>query len=157
MEGATWSPGDVLAGKYRLVERLGTGGMGEVWSAEHLSLGTTVAVKLLHPHVAGRAGTAERFEREARAAAALTSPYVVQIFDHGSERAVPYIVMERLVGETLAERLRRDGALAPDAVIRIVTDLGRALAKAHRAAIVHRDIKPENVFLVQNEDEDGEI
>jgi serine/threonine protein kinase len=142
-----WSNGDVLAGKYRLDERLGAGGMGEVWSAEHLSIGTQVAIKLLSADVSLRPETRGRFEREARAAAALQSPHVVRVFDHGTESGVPFIVMERLVGETLAARLVR-GPLPPADVARVVGQIALALSCAHAAGIVHRDLKPENVFLV---------
>ena len=154
MEGeAKFAPGHVLADRYRLIERLGVGGMGEVWSAEHLALGSRVAVKVLPGEVARRPDVAARFEREARAAAALQSPHVVRVFDHGVERGTPFIAMELLQGETLARRLEA-GPLEPRSTARIVTHIARALTLAHDQGIVHRDLKPENVFLVP--DDDGE-
>jgi Protein kinase domain len=152
--------GTVLAERYRLLQPIGHGGMGWVWEAEHLALGHIVAIKLIDFSAAGRPSAAgserarTRFLREARAAAALHSPHVVQIFDYGVEDGTPYIAMERLHGESLAERLRREPRLPPDRVAAIVEQIARAVGKAHAAGIVHRDLKPDNVFLVQ--DEDGE-
>ncbi len=149
---ARWTAGDVLGGKYKLASRLGAGGMGEVWSAEHLGIGGAVAVKVLHREVARRPDIAKRFAREARAAAALRSPHVVRVFDHGFERGQPFIVMERLEGETLADRIAARGALPPRDTLRVITHVARALTCAHEAGIIHRDLKPDNVFLVPGED-----
>jgi serine/threonine protein kinase len=152
--------GTVLAERYRLLQPLGRGGMGWVWEAEHLALGHMVAIKLIDstavgsPSAAGSERARARFLREARAAAGLHSPHVVQIFDYGVEDDTPYIAMERLHGESLAQRLRREPRLPPDRVAAIVEQIARAVGKAHAAGIVHRDLKPDNVFLVQ--DEDGE-
>jgi serine/threonine-protein kinase len=145
--------GQVLADKYRLVELLGRGGMGSVWRAEHLSLLSLVAVKVLKPSVASNANSRARFLREAKAAAMLRSPHVVQILDHGSDGEAAYIVMEMLDGETLHRRLARDGKLAPALTLNVMTQIGRAIAKAHQAGIVHRDLKPDNIFLSPNEEE----
>src|ERR1700733_10691087 len=100
--------GDVLAGRYRLTRPLKSGARGQVWLAEHLALdGTQVAVKLVDRTWAGDDETHERFKREANAAAALRSPHVVQILDHGVAEGAPFVVMELLEGQTLAERLRK--------------------------------------------------
>jgi eukaryotic-like serine/threonine-protein kinase len=147
-------PGSVIAGRYHLTAQLGQGGMGSVWRAEHLTLRSPVAVKLIDPEIAGRRETLERFQAEAQAAAALRSPHVVQILDYGVDGAVPYIVMEMLEGESLADRLLRVGRLTPADASRVVTHVARALARAHEAGIVHRDLKPDNVFLVRNDDHD---
>jgi serine/threonine-protein kinase len=144
-------PGQVLAQKYRLLRRLGQGGMGVVWEAEHLALGSRVAIKLLDPVVSGHADIAERFLREARAAATLQCAHVVRVFDHDSSEGRPFIVMERLVGETLAERLDREGPMTPIQTFSIVQQLCLALTRAHQEGIVHRDIKPSNVFLTLGE------
>jgi eukaryotic-like serine/threonine-protein kinase len=149
--------GTVLAGKYRIEALLGRGGMGSVWRALHLGLHAPVAVKLLD--LVGFAHNAEslnRFHREARAAAAIRSPHVVQILDHGVDEAldIPFIVMELMVGESLAQRLERAGRVAPEVAARVFTHVARALSRAHEAGIVHRDLKPDNVFLVWNEDEE---
>jgi serine/threonine-protein kinase len=138
----------------RLTRLLGEGGMGSIWVAEHLSLQTQVAVKLLHQHVAERPEVRARFQREAAAAAQLRSPHVVQIFDYGvTQHGVPFIVMELLDGEDLAQHIDRLGARPLSVVVEIVNQVARALAVAHARGVVHRDIKPENVFLTKNEGE----
>jgi serine/threonine protein kinase len=146
--------GEVLGGKYRLINRLGTGGMGSVWRAEHLTLNSPVALKLIEPTTARESDALHRFLREARTAAALRSPHVVQILDYGVDGDSPYIVMELLDGESLAERLARQTRLSPSETARIIQHISRALGRAHEAGIVHRDLKPENVFLVKNDDEE---
>ncbi|HEU4407599.1 MAG TPA: serine/threonine-protein kinase [Polyangiaceae bacterium] len=145
----------LIDGVVRLVRLLGQGGMGSVWAADHLRLGTQVAVKFLSPALATEAGPVVRFQHEAMSAAQIKSPHVVQIFDHGvfaGER--PYIVMELLEGEDLGRRLERAGPLGLDELARVVAQVCRALAKAHAAGIVHRDLKPDNIFLL---DQDGEL
>src|SRR3954468_22341240 len=154
---ATVNVGTLLGGKYRLEKLIGRGGMGSVWRAEHLGLTAPVAIKLLE--LGGWAPDADalaRFHREARAAAAIRSPHVVQILDHGIDPALaaPYIVMELMEGESLAHRLTRLGRISPAETARVMTQVARALSRAHEAGIVHRDLKPDNVFLVRNEDEE---
>jgi serine/threonine protein kinase len=144
----------IIAGKYRLLRKLGQGAMGAVWQAEHLTLRSQVAVKFIQVDTAQHAETLPRFLREAQAAASLRSPHVVQILDHGVDDGVPYIAMELLEGETLAARLERVGHLAAGQMSRIMTQVGRAVARAHEAGIIHRDLKPDNVFLVRNDDEE---
>ncbi len=149
--------GALLAGKYRLEALIGRGGMGSVWRAEHLGLNAPVAVKLLDMvDVASSAESLNRFHREARAAAAIRSPHVVQILDHGVDEALaaPFIVMELMEGESLAQRLARAVRISPAELARVFTHVARALSRAHEAGIVHRDLKPDNVFLVRNEDEE---
>ena len=144
----------VLVGRYRLDERLGAGGMGSIWRAHHLLLAAPVAVKLIDREAVPDEETLGRFMREAQSAATLRSPHVVQILDYGVDDKLPFIVMELLDGENLAQRLRRLGKLGSGDTARIVTHIGRAMARAHEANIVHRDLKPENVFLIRNEDEE---
>jgi eukaryotic-like serine/threonine-protein kinase len=144
----------VLVGRYRLDERLGAGGMGSIWRAHHLVLAAPVAVKLIDREAVPDEETLGRFMREAQSAATLRSPHVVQILDYGVDDKLPFIVMELLDGENLAQRLRRLGRLSSTDTARIVTHIGRAMARAHEANIVHRDLKPENVFLIRNEDEE---
>ena len=149
--------GTVLVGKYRLESLIGRGGMGSVWRAEHLGLSAPVAVKLLNlEHFEGASDALTRFHREARSAAAIRSPHVVQILDHGVDPTfdVPFIVMELMEGESLASRLTRCKRIAPAEVGRVFSHVARALSRAHEAGIVHRDLKPDNVFLVLNEDEE---
>lgn len=144
MRGAT------LDGRYTLTERIGAGGMGEVWRATDARLDRQVAVKLLSlpPGTAGaeRDRLLAMFGREARAAAALDSSYIVPVFDHGADGEAPYLVMALLSGRTVRELLA-EGPLAPERVAMIAAQVCRALATAHRAGIVHRDIKPANVML----------
>jgi eukaryotic-like serine/threonine-protein kinase len=151
--------GSALTPHLRLVREIGRGGMGSVWVADHLTLECQVAVKLISAALAGREGALARFSREARTAAQIRSPHLVQIFDHGvMDDGTPYIVMELLRGESLAERLARGGPLALAEVATIVEQLGRALGSAHRLGVVHRDLKPENVFLVDLPDAaEGEL
>ena len=144
----------ILAGKYRLVHQLGKGGMGSVWLAHHLTLQSPVAIKLIEPEISSNPDALARFMREARAAAALRSPHVVQILDHGVDGATPYIAMELLEGESLAERLRKVGRLSPEDTARIVTHTARAVSRAHEVGVVHRDLKPDNIFLIENEEEE---
>lgn len=147
--------GAVIADRFRLIRVLGKGGMGDVWSAQHIALDVTCAVKFIHADAAGKSEVRERFEREAKAAAGLKSPNVVQILDYGIHENVPYLAMELLEGESLSARIKRRGRLDSVEACRIVSGIGKALTKAHAAGIVHRDLKPENVFLVP--DDDGEI
>jgi serine/threonine protein kinase len=141
----------ILASKYCLLYELGRGGMGSVWLAEHLTLRSKVAVKLIDPRLAADAEIRRRFEREAMAAAALRSPHVVQVLDFGIDGS-PYLVMELLTGETLGARLSR-GVLSPKDTWKVTSQIGRAMMRAHQQGIVHRDLKPDNIFLVE-EDED---
>ncbi|WP_438044392.1 WD40 repeat domain-containing serine/threonine protein kinase [Sorangium sp. So ce128] len=138
----------------RLVRPLGEGAMGCVWVAEHLALGTQVAVKLMARDYVQRPEFTVRFQREAQAAARLRSPHVTQVFDHGvTPEGEPFIVMELLEGETLRQRLKRHGHLPIEQVVRLVEQTAKALSRAHQLGIVHRDIKPDNLFLI---DEEGE-
>ena len=146
--------GRVIAARYQLEQRLGVGGMGSVWRAIDRTLGSPVAIKLIDPELLAYPDVRARFYAEARAAAALRSPQVVQILDYGVDDALPFIAMELLEGETLATRLERGGAIEPARLLAVFSDVGRALRKAHEAGVVHRDLKPDNIFLVQNDDDE---
>ena len=148
--------GMIIAGKYRIEEPLARGGMGSVWRARHLALETRVAVKFISPEVFAQPEARRRFQREARAAALLQSPHVVQIYDYGVEGDVPYLVMELLRGEDLGERLKRKERLSLEETVSIVIQAARALRRAADAGIVHRDLKPSNVFILRG-DEDEEL
>jgi serine/threonine-protein kinase len=147
--------------------------MGSVWAATHLALDTSVAIKLMtwivvrdeedgsSDPVGSRGSRSSRdrsvdrrarFEREAKAAAQIRSANVVQVFDYGIHEGVPFIVMERLVGEDLNKRLKREKRLAPDVVARLVRPIARALQRAHDVGLVHRDLKPANIFLAKEGD-----
>jgi eukaryotic-like serine/threonine-protein kinase len=146
--------GQVLSERYRLIRPVGQGSQASVWVAEHLALSTQVAVKLIDPELAKQEEARERFRHEATAAAQLRSAHVVQILDHGIDGDQPFIVMELLEGEDLFERLERRHCLTLQETSKIVTQVARALTRAHAAGIVHRDLKPENFFLVSNEDDE---
>jgi len=148
------SAGHVLVGRFRLETKLGSGGMGTIWRAQHLVLNAPVAVKVIDRTVVPDEETLSRFMREAQSAAALRSPHVVQILDYGIDGKVPFMAMELLEGENLAQRIKRIKQLSPHDTARVISHIGRAMARAHEAGIVHRDLKPENVFLVKNEDEE---
>jgi eukaryotic-like serine/threonine-protein kinase len=148
------SAGHVLLGRYRLELQLGAGGMGTIWRAQHLILNAPVAVKVIDRTAIPDEETLSRFMREAQSAAALRSPHVVQILDYGIDGKVPFMVMELLEGENLAQRIKRQKRLTPQDTARVISHIARAIGRAHEAGIVHRDLKPENVFLVKNEDEE---
>ncbi len=141
--------GRVLAQRYRLVAKLGEGGMGSVWRAEHLTLNTQVAIKLIDPSIAQSKDALARFQREAQSAAELRSTHIVQIIDYGVDDNTPFIAMELLRGESVAERLVRLGRLSPNDAIQILSQVARALTLAHEKGIVHRDLKPDNIFIVR--------
>jgi len=139
-------PGLVLGG-CRLERPLAAGGMGEVWAARQLSLDRRVAVKMLSPLLSRDADYVERFKREARLAAKVRSPFVVQIHDAGVEHGFAYIVMELLEGRTLGARLGEAKPLSEAAALAVLSQAARGLAAAHKLGLVHRDVKPANIFL----------
>ncbi|MEQ9322752.1 MAG: serine/threonine-protein kinase [Polyangiaceae bacterium] len=143
-------PGVYITPEVKLVRPLGGGGMGSVWLAEHEARGIEVAVKLVSSDLADRDPAAlMRFQREVALSSQLDDPHAVQTFDHGvTEDGTPYLVMERLHGETLARLLVRRGRLAPFEVSVVVDQVARVLDEAHQLGVVHRDIKPDNVFVV---------
>ncbi|MCA9612546.1 MAG: serine/threonine protein kinase, partial [Myxococcales bacterium] len=136
------------ASRYELREPLGRGGMGTVHAAYDQRLARMVAVKRIRPELLAEPDVLTRFEREARAAAQLTHPNVVQVLDFGTDDGAPFVVMEHLVGETLDDRIAR-GALPLEEAVAIHQQLLEALSVAHHAGIVHRDVKPANVFLAR--------
>ena len=147
--------GTLISKNVRLVRPVGQGAMGTVWIAEHLTLETQVAVKLIAPELTTQSPEVvlARFVQEASLAAKIKSPHVVQTFDRGVHGGdTPYIVMELLEGESLQDRLDRRRRLPLIEVERIVTHVCRALSKAHELGVVHRDIKPDNIFLTPGDD-----
>jgi serine/threonine-protein kinase len=138
--------GTELEGRYRIEAELGSGGAGTVYRAVHLKLGRMVAIKMLKPEYGGSPELRQRFEREARALAALSHPNIVAVTDSGTAGDTLYLVMELLEGESLSERLKR-GPLEPDEALAILGQLLLALSFVHERGLVHRDVKPGNVFL----------
>ncbi len=147
--------GDVVTHNVRLVRLLGRGGMGSVWVARHESLDVDVAVKFVSRELlsGGDPLVVERFRREAKLAAKIESSHVVRVFDHGvTKEGTPYIVMELLRGESVAERLAQVKRIALGDAARIISEIASGLGAAHAIGIVHRDIKPHNVFLARGRD-----
>src|SRR5436190_8067536 len=144
----TWPPsaGTIIGARYEVTHLLGTGGMGCVCAARHVLLDEPVALKFLHVEVRN-AESAARFFREAKAAASLRSEHVVRVIDFGTDPEVgPYLVMERLEGEDLAQRLERCGPFELGDAVWCILQACVALSHAHAAGIVHRDVKPSNIF-----------
>jgi serine/threonine protein kinase len=133
-------------GRYQTVRRIDAGGTGEIWEADDTLLGRRVAIKVLAEELADDPVALRRFRREARATAKLDHPNVIRVFDFVDDKA-PFLVLELLEGQTLADRLRRDGALPPVEAARIGAAVADGLDVAHRAGIIHRDIKPSNIML----------
>ena len=145
--------GDVLADRYRILRRLGKGGMGEVFLAEHLAIERKVAIKTLGANLHDKPELADRFLKEAKTSSRVRHPNIVDITDFGhTDRGAPFFVMEYLEGEDLKSVLRREGALPWPRVRAIGLQICAALAAAHAQGVVHRDMKPDNVFLVRQGD-----
>lgn len=141
----------LLLGRYRIDRRLGRGGMGIVYAASDESLGREVAVKVLRDELATDPRAADRFEREARLAAAFSHPNVVTVHDFGVAAGRGFLVMELLSGTSLRDALERDGRLTSARVIAVMGSICGAVEAAHRRGLVHRDLKPENIFLARSE------
>ncbi len=140
---------ELLSGQFRVLEKVGTGGMGSVYKAEQPAMNRMVAIKILHPKLAGRKDLTSRFRREARAMSQLTHPNTVKVFMYGEleEDGSLYIVMEMLEGRNLNQTVRKEGPLPAERAIPILIQVCGALQEAHDLGIVHRDLKPENIFL----------
>jgi eukaryotic-like serine/threonine-protein kinase len=146
-------PGVLIDGRYRIVERIGGGGMGSVYRVEHLRLGTSFALKLMRRELVEDERMLQRFERESRAAARLASEHVVPIVDSGMlPDGTPYFVMQLLEGQDLRGLLRECGRLLPVRAVNLAIDACRGLHAAHSAGLVHRDLKPANLFVTRGDD-----
>jgi eukaryotic-like serine/threonine-protein kinase len=143
--------GTSLNGRYRLEARIGSGGMSTVYRALDVTLERSVAIKLMNREVASDSDQLERFRREARAVAQLSHPHIVGVIDAGEDDGRPYIVLEYVEGETLKDRIRRQGRLPIAEAVAYAIEIAHALGAAHARHIVHRDVKPQNVLI----DEEG--
>ena len=139
--------GEVL-GSYRILSRLGAGGMGTVWLAEHQLLGSRAAIKVLLPDMSVHPKIVQRFFDEARSASRIQDAGIVRVLDFGWQDQRAYLVMEHLAGETLADRIMRLHLMPPILAVRLLQQCAIAMAAAHARGIVHRDLKPDNIFLV---------
>jgi eukaryotic-like serine/threonine-protein kinase len=139
--------GTLLNDRFRLDEKIGSGGMSTVYRAFDPMLERWVAIKLMHRDISDDPDQLERFRREARAVARLSHPHVVTVIDFGEDDGTPYIVLEYVEGETLKERIRRLGRLPVAEAVAYAIEVGRALTCAHSAHLVHRDVKPQNVLI----------
>ncbi len=142
--------GTVLGGRYRLIELLGQGGMATIYRAHDAQLERDVAVKVLRPEYGRDPDFFARFRQEAQSAASLNHPGVVAVYDYGTDKAGPYIVMELVDGEDLGSIIRRTGALPPRQAARLTAQIARAIAAAHERGFIHRDIKPSNVLVTRD-------
>src|SRR5690349_4815690 len=140
-----------LSGRYRLDAQIGAGGMSTVYKAFDINLERRVAIKLLHREMSADSDQLERFRREARAVAQLSHPHIVGVIDAGEDDGRPYIVLEYVEGETLKDRIRRQGRLPIAEAVAYAIEIAHALGAAHARHIVHRDVKPQNVLI----DEEG--
>ncbi len=143
--------GALVGERYRVIARIGAGGMGAVYRVEHVSIGRVFAMKLLHGDLTRNPSMVRRFQREARAVSRLSSPHTVSVFDHGRSDGLVYLVMEYLQGRDLAEILAESGPLTPARVAVIMAQVAESLAEAHAAGIVHRDVKPHNLFVCEGD------
>src|SRR5499425_1665700 len=160
-EGSPQSPPDALIGhtlvdRYKLTRKIGEGGMGAVYEAQHVVIDKPVAVKVLRDKYLDRPEVAKRLVQEARLASSIRHENIVDITDSGAtEDGRTFVVMEHLDGLSLAELVKREGALPEARVLEIVRQAASALGAAHERGIVHRDVKPENIFLIERDNGRG--
>jgi serine/threonine protein kinase len=146
------SPNDsrILGQRYQLDRHIADGGMGAIWTARHLTLGTRVAVKLMTIEGASRPDLRARFEQEAKAVARLRHPNIVEVIDYGTDGDTPYIVMELLDGIDLLATIEQSRSWPLSEIASLVSQAARGLGAAHRAGLIHRDVKPANIFLARS-------
>ncbi len=143
--------GSVVGGKYRILARIGEGGMGEVYKVEHVALGKLMAMKILHRDLSAHEQAVLRFEQEARSASALDHPHIIFVSDFGmASDGSLYIVMEFLVGLDLFDELKEIRHMSPERTVHVMRQVCSGLAEAHRRGVIHRDLKPENIFLARD-------
>lgn len=146
-------PGQILEGKYRVAQEIGRGAMGVVYEGIHISLGRKVAIKTLLAELCHDAHLADRFQQEARAASAIGHPHIINVFDLGrTPDGIFFMVMELLVGESLADLVTKHPKLPIPLAIHLMTQVLSGLSAAHKHGIIHRDLKPENIFISQSDE-----
>ncbi len=161
VDGATLRPldddtsivGRIVADRYQVLEKLGEGGMGQVYLAEHVRMGRRCALKVINPRLVSDTGAIARFDREASSASRIAHPNVAAVYDFGeASDGVVYLAMEYVAGESLKAILARDGPLSPRRAVRIAEQIADGLTAAHELGIVHRDLKPDNIMIGTNRD-----
>src|SRR2546430_4434445 len=149
--GASDLVGQVIADRYHVTKKLGEGGMGQVYLAEHVKMGRRSAIKVMNPSMVHDPDAVARFNREAANASRITHPNVCAVYDFGETTdGMIYLAMEFIEGEPLTDILERDGALEPGRAVQIFQQVADALQAAHDLGIVHRDLKPDNIMLTKN-------
>jgi serine/threonine protein kinase len=134
-------------GSYELVEKIAEGGMGSIYKGRHRDTGQIVAIKVMPPHMAGNQVLLKRFEQEFRAASRLDHPNIVRAIDYGDNGTSPYLVMEFVDGESLGQKLDRDGRMTEAEAIRLIALVAQGLHRAHKQGLIHRDVKPDNILV----------
>lgn len=147
--GGPLKPGQVVAGKYEIIEPVGSGGMSTVYCARHLLTKQTVALKILSQAIASNPQYVSRFQHEAKAVSKLSHPNIVRMYDFDIADGMPFLTMDFLKGKPLSDLIKEKGGLAPDGVVPIFVQLCQALAHAHTEGILHRDLKPSNVIVTE--------
>jgi serine/threonine protein kinase len=143
----TLRPALQSVGNYDLLEKIAEGGMGAIYRGRNRTTGEVVAVKVMPPHTANNPTLLKRFEQEFRAASRLDHPNMVRALDYGHDGSTPYLVMEFVEGESLGQKIERDGALSEARAIQIIAQVAQGLHKAHKLNLVHRDVKPDNILV----------
>ncbi len=134
-------------GSYDLLEKVAEGGMGTIYKGRHRDTGQVVAIKIMPPHMASNAVMLKRFEQEFRAASRLDHPNIVRAIDYGDDGKSPYLVMEFVEGESLGQKLEREGPMAEADAIRLIAQVAQGLHRAHKQGLIHRDVKPDNILV----------
>jgi serine/threonine protein kinase len=145
----TSKPAMQSVGNYDLLEKIAEGGMGAIYKGRHRDNGQVVAIKVMPAHLASNATLLKRFEQEFRAASRLNHPNIVRALDYGDAGSSPYLVMEFVEGESLGQKIERDGRMPEAEAIRIIAQVAQGLHRAHKQNLVHRDVKPDNILLTR--------
>ncbi|MEO7997012.1 MAG: serine/threonine-protein kinase [Gemmatimonadaceae bacterium] len=144
--------GQVIADRYRIDKKLGGGGMGEVYLAEHVNIGRKCAIKVLRAALADDQDSLQRFRNEAKNASKISHPNVAQVYDFGQHENLLYLAMEFIEGQSMQEVIEKDGVMHPDMVADVIMQAAGALDAAHAQHVLHRDVKPDNIMLSRNND-----